>query len=80
MILKDSKWFRPNDLEVAKAWKETFKHYKKYVVPAKKQKTRTLKEFKLSDMYALVDKRFKEFPEFAQQVELKLPELDLPKL
>lgn len=80
MILKDSKWFRPNDLEVANAWRETYKHYKKFLVPAKKQKSRTLKEFKLSDMYALVDKKFKEFPEFAQQVELKLPELDLPKL
>ena len=81
MILKEGKWFKPNDLEVARAWKETYKHYKKFVVPAKKQKARTLKEFKLTDMFELVDNRLKELlPEFPQEVELKLPKLELPKL
>ena len=81
MILKEAKWFKPNDIDVAKAYKEVFKHYKKYIVPAKKQRARTMKEFKLEDMFTLVDKILKEkLPEFAQQVELNLPELDLPKI
>ena len=81
MILKEAKWFRPNDQEVARAYKETFKHYKKYLVPAKKQRARTNKEFTLDHMFTLVDKRLKELlPEFPQEVELKLPELELPKL
>ena len=81
MILKEAKWFRPNDQEVAKAYKETFKHYKKYLVPAKKQRARTNKEFTLDHMFTLVDNRLKELlPEFPQEVELKLPELELPKL
>ena len=61
MILKDAKWFKPNDGETARAYKETFKHYKKYLIPAKQQRARTNKEF-------------------PQEVELKLPELELPKL
>jgi glycosyltransferase involved in cell wall biosynthesis len=81
MILKESKWFKPNDQDVARAYKETFKNYKKYIVPAKKQRSRTLKEFKLADMFVLVDKILKEkLPEFPQQVELNLPPLDLPKI
>jgi glycosyltransferase involved in cell wall biosynthesis len=81
MILKESKWFKPNDQDVARAYKETFKNYKKYTVPAKKQRSRTLKEFKLADMFVLVDQILKEkLPEFPQQVELNLPPLDLPKI
>lgn len=81
MILKEAKWFRPNDQEVAKAYKETFKHYKKYLVPAKQQRARTNKEFTLDHMFSLVDSRLKDLlPEFPQEVELKLPELELPKL
>ena len=81
MILKEAKWFRPNDDEVGKAYKETFKHYKKYLVPAKQQRARTKKEFTLDHMFSLVDSRLKDLlPEFPQEVELKLPELELPKL
>ena len=81
MILKEAKWFRPNDAEVARAYKETFKHYKKYQVPAKQQRARTKKEFTLDHMFSLVDSRLKDLlPEFPQEVELKLPELELPKL
>lgn len=81
MILKDAKWFKPNDGETARAYKETFKHYKKYLIPAKQQRARTNKEFTLNHMFTLVDNRLKELlPEFPQEVELKLPELELPKL
>ena len=81
MILTDASWFKPNDNEVARAYKETWKSYKKYIRPAKQQKNRTLKEFKLEDMFVLVDKLLKDkLPAFPQQTELKLPKLDLPKL
>jgi glycosyltransferase involved in cell wall biosynthesis len=81
MILTDASWFKPNDAEVARAFKETFKTYKKYIRPAKQQRVRTLKEFKLSDMFSLVDKLLKDnLPEFPQQTKLNLPKLDLPKL
>lgn len=81
MILTDASWFKPNDAEVSRAYKESFKSYKKYIRPAKQQRVRTLKEFKLSDMFSLVDKLLKEkLPEFPQQTKLNLPKLDLPKL
>jgi len=38
MILEDSKWFTPNDQEVARAYKETFKNHKKFVTLAKRQR------------------------------------------
>ena len=81
MILEDSKWFYPNDQEVAKAYRETFKHYKKYVPLAKQQKNFSKKEYSFEKMnehlHAILGKYLPEFP---KQVQLSLPKLNLPKL
>ena len=76
MILKESKWFTPNDAEVNKAFKTVFKQYKKWEVPAKKQKHKVITDFTLEKMHELVASILdKNLPEFAQQVELTLPKL-----
>ena len=76
MILKESKWFSPNDGEVNKAFKTVFKEYKKWIVPAKKQKYKVTTDFTLEKMNALMASILdKNLPEFAQQVELTLPKL-----
>ena len=79
MILEEAKWFTPNDAEVHKAYKETFKHLKNALAGAKQQKSRTLKEFKLSDMFVVVDEFItRNLPAPVVMTALKLPEL--PKL
>ena len=79
MILEEAKWFTPNDAEVHKAYKETFKHLKNALTGAKQQKSRTLKEFKLSDMFVVVDEFLtRNLPAPVVMTALKLPEL--PKL
>lgn len=83
MILKEALWFKPNDQEVAKAYRETFKHYKKYLTPAKKQRRKVLDNHTFDDMTNLVSKIFNDVskvPFVPTEVELDLPELDLPKL
>jgi glycosyltransferase involved in cell wall biosynthesis len=83
MILEQAKWFKPNDQEVSKAYKESFKNYKQFIVPAKKQRRKILSSFTFDKMCELVDSIFtntnlvKEVP---FQVELELPKLELPKL
>ena len=38
MILTDAQWFKPSEQEIATAFKEVYKHYKKYSVLGKKQR------------------------------------------
>ena len=81
MILKDAKWFFPNDADVAKAYKETWKHYKRYL-PLAKQQSRMIKEaFSYEKMVEVIDTIFEEkLPKKPEQVSLTLPKLNLPKL
>jgi hypothetical protein len=81
MILAEAQWFTPDDIEVGKAFKETFKHYKKYIVPAKKQKFTNSKEFSFEKMTEILDKYLTDnVPEFPKEIKLTLPKLELPKL
>lgn len=83
MILEQALWFKPNDQEVAKAYRETFKHYKKFTTPAKKQRRKVLDNFTFNNMCEVVDSIFNNsnlVKEIPVEVELALPELDLPKL
>ena len=80
-ILKEAQWFTPNDAQVAKAFRETFKHYKKYLPLAKELGTRNKKEFSFDAMKNKLDEILdKNLPEFPKKIELTLPKLDLPKL
>lgn len=81
MILAESQWFYPNDQEVAKAYRETFKHYKKYLALAKQQKNFSKKEYSFEKMQEVLHKILDNYlPEFPKQVQLSLPKLNLPKL
>lgn len=80
-ILKESKWFKPDDGQVGTALKESFKDYKNILKRSRKHKQYTKDNFSFEKMQELVDKILTErVPEFAQQVELNLPKLKLPKL
>jgi len=81
MILKEAKWFTADPIDTGKAYKNTFKKYKNYLVGGKKQRRKVLDNFTFDNMTALVSDLFNnKIPEVPKQVELKLPELDLPKL
>ena len=81
LILPESSWFTPNDSDVIKAYKETFKKYKAKVTNAKKLRHRTLKTFTYDHMVveleSILDKHIGSMP---QQIKLTLPKLELPKL
>ena len=80
MILEQSQWFYPNDQEVAKAYRETFKHYKKFVSLARQQRKFSKDNYSFEKMterlHSILDNKLPEFP---KQVQLSLPKLNLPK-
>ena len=81
MILEQSKWFTPDDTQVGRGLTELYKKYKDYVRPAKQLKNLNKENFsfeKMVDILKELDSKY--VPEFAVQVELKLPKLELPKL
>ena len=81
MILEESKWFTPNDQEVAKAYRESFKHYKKYEQLAKSQRKVVRDNFTYEHMVTKLGEVLnKSIPEFPTEVKLTLPKLNLPKL
>jgi len=81
MILEQAQWFKPNDGQVGKALTEVFKHYKKYVVPAKQLKNTNKVAFCFDKMVEDLKLLITEYvPEFAVEVPLTLPKLELPKL
>jgi hypothetical protein len=76
MILEQSQWFKPDDAEVSRAYKEVFKKYKQFIVGAKKQRRNTLDYFKLEHMNNLVSTILEEtVPTIPVQVPINLPEL-----
>jgi len=81
MILKEAQWFTPNDTDVNRAYKQTFKKYKDSVTNAKKQRRLVLDEFTFDKMAEKLDSILDEnIPEFPKQIQLSLPKLELPKL
>ena len=80
-LLKESQWFTPDDGQVAKAFRETFKHYKKYLPLAKQLGTKNKKEFSFEAMVEKLDSILdSNLPDFPKKIELTLPKLELPKL
>jgi len=81
MILEEALWYTPSDQEVAKAYKETFKHYKKYLELGKRQKHFSKSNFSFENMVDVLHKTLDQYlPEFPKQISLNLPKLNLPKL
>ena len=81
MLLKESQWFTPSDPEAATALRLVFENYKKYAELAKRQGYKSRTNFSWEKMAEQLDQILSSnLPEFAKQVELKLPTLQLPKL
>ena len=81
MILEQAQWFKPDDMQVAKAWTDMFKKYKSFQIPAKQLKNKNIKEFSFQSMvdeYKSYEDKY--VPSFSVQVDLNIPKLDLPKL
>ena len=84
VILPESKWFTVDYGYASAVMKHVVENYKDYEVQAKKQATLIKKEWNFDVMTTkLKDLLDKYVPEFATQVQLKLPQLkkvELPKL
>ena len=80
MILEEAAWFKPNDNEVANAWKVSTKQYAKLLANSKKQKSRTLREFTFKNMTDKLKEILDSNIEIVEQIQLNLPSLNLPQL
>lgn len=81
VLLKESKWFRPDDGQVGAVLKACFKTYKDFLSKSRKHTKYTKDNFSYEKMVEEIDRLFKSsIPEFAEKVELSLPKLSLPKL
>ncbi len=80
-LIKESQWFQVNAQQGVSAIRQVFKQYKKYLQRSRRQKYYVRQNFSWDKMKELVDKILDHnLPEFASQVELTLPKLQLPKL
>ena len=80
-LIKESKWFKPNEMEIGKHIRDCYKKYKDYLLKSKQQKNYSKSNYSFEKMQTLVEELLdKNVPEFPKQVELQLPKLELPKL
>jgi len=81
VIIPESMWFDPEDVQVGKYLTEVYKGYKSMLVPAKRQGHRSRTEFSLEKMTEkLGDILDNSLPDFPKQLEINIPKLTLPKL
>lgn len=82
MILPQAKWFTPDSAKIAQFYKQVFKHYKQQLIKAKQLGNRNREIFSFDSMTNLLGTYFDKYvpSSFASQIELKMPELNLPKL
>ena len=80
-LIPEAQWFKVDPQQVGRHLKDCYKKYKTYNNNSKKQKNFSKNNFSYSNMKSIIDKILTEnVPEFPKQVELKLPEISLPKL
>ena len=80
-LIKEAKWFKVSDKHAVSSLKEVYKHYKQYSKRSIKQRYYANKNFNWGKMKELINNKLDtNLPEFAQQVELKMPTLNLPNL
>ena len=80
-LIPESNWFKPDTRYVGQIFRDTFQKPKEFQSKAKRQKYYTQKNFSWDHMKELVSTVLENnLPTFAQKVELKLPNLNLPKL
>ena len=84
ILLKESKWFTPDPIQVGKAFKEIYENYKKYKDLAKRQGHKSRTQFSYEQMSDTLKNILEtNVPQFPKEVTLKLPQLkklELPQL
>jgi len=81
MLLKESQWFSPNHGEIGKSLKSVFENYKKHSELGKRQAHYSKTNFSWDGMKDKLDNVLSNnVPEFPTQIELIIPELNLPTL
>jgi glycosyltransferase involved in cell wall biosynthesis len=81
MLLKESQWFSPNHGEIGKSLKSVFENYKKHSELGKRQAHYSKTNFSWDGMKDKLDNVLSNnIPEFPTQIELTIPELNLPTL
>ncbi|MCP4482425.1 MAG: glycosyltransferase [bacterium] len=82
-LIPESKWFQVDPKDLKSSLKTIYKKYKEYSIKGKQQKHYVKTNFSWDKMstliYSILDDKNK-VPEIAQQVELKMPTISLPKL
>jgi len=82
-LTKESKWFKPNDIEVGNAWDSLFKNYSRASKESKKQIKHAQEAFSFDAMKSLIDTTLEDnLPHFPKQIELNIPnqKISLPQL
>ena len=81
IILAESQWFSPDHGQIGHYLKDVFKNYKNYAEKAKRQAYKSKTEFSWEKMKEKLDNIFSNhIPQLPKQIELKLPDLNLPTL
>ena len=81
ILLKEAQWFKPDDEHVGTSLRNMFKEYRNYLGRSSKQAEHVVENFTFSKMVERLNNILeKRTPNIPQQVELKLPQLSLPKL
>ena len=81
MLMKESQWFAPNHTEITKSLKSVFENYKKHSELGKRQAHYSKTNFDWDKMYITLESMLEtNIPNFPSQIELTLPELNLPTL
>jgi len=81
MLIPESGWFAPNPAEIHHYYGDVFENYKKYQEKGKRQGYKSRTEFSYDKMKEKVGELFTTYiPKIAQQTQLNLPQLNLPKL
>lgn len=77
MILAEASWFRPNDDHVIFGLKDAYAHWAVWKTKAEKQRAFINSNFNLDKMQEKLSIIFQNYlPEFPEEMELNLPELD----
>ena len=81
LIVEGSKWFQADETQSSRAFKDVYSNYKQHSESGKRQRHYAKTNFSIDNMSTLLDSILSQYvPEFAQQVQLELPKLELPKL
>ena len=81
LLLTEAQWFTPDDSQAGTALKNVFENYKKYAELAKRQGYKSRTSFSWEKMAERLDEILSSnLPKFAEEVQLNLPKLTLPKL